>query len=84
MIPTPHSALRAPHSEQPDLDLAIERWLSPKEVAGHFGLSAFSAYRWVNEGLIPSTHVHYCGMWRIRLHPGVIPILAKKFQANHA
>jgi len=70
--------------KQPDLpELAIEQWLSPKEVAGHFGLSPFSAYRWIGEGLIPEKYVRCCGMWRLRLHPAVIPILQKKFIENH-
>lgn len=73
------------YAAQPDLPhVPIERWLSAKEVAGHFGLSPFSAYRWVNEGLIPDSHVRYCGMCRIRLHPDVIGLLRKKFAANHA
>ncbi len=60
-------------------NLPIEKWLSPKEVAGHFGLSAFSAYRWVNEGMIPDHFVRYCGTWRMRLHPDVVSYLQKKF-----
>jgi len=69
---------------QPDFaTLAIEKWLTPKEVAGHFGLTPFSAYRWVSEGLIPEQFIRFCGMWRIRLHPDVIPILQRKFAENH-
>ncbi len=61
----------------------IEKWLAPKEVSGYFGLSCFSAYRWVSEGIIPEHMVRYCGNWRIRLHPDVIPFLEKRFAANH-
>jgi predicted site-specific integrase-resolvase len=65
-------------------NLPIEKWLSPKEVAGHFGLSAFSTYRWINEGLIPQEFVRNCGMWRYRLHPKVIEHLQEKFATAHA
>ena len=74
-----------PPAQHPEFTLmSIEQWLSPKEVAGHFGLSPFSAYRWIDEGLIPQNMIRYCGMWRIRIHPGVIAILQKKFAENHA
>jgi hypothetical protein len=60
-------------------NLPIEEWLSPKEVAAHFDLTAWTAYRWVNEGIIPDKFVRYCGLWRVRLHPDVLPYLQKKF-----
>jgi len=62
----------------------IEKWLSPKEVAGHFGLSPFSAYRWINEGIVPEHYFRRCGLWRLRVHPAVIPMLEKKFAAAHS
>jgi len=70
-----------PPAELPDIP--IEDWLAPKEIAGHFGLSAWSAYRWVNEGVIPQNHVKYSGNWRIRIHPAAVPMLEKAFAAAH-
>lgn len=70
---------------QPDLPhLPIEKWLSPKEVAGHFGLQEDSAYRWHNEGLIRRELVRYCGRWRIRVHPAAIRELEILFEDAHA
>lgn len=64
--------------------LPIEKWLSPKEVAGHFGLQSWSCYRWINEGIVPEEYIRYCGMWRVRLHPAVTDYLAQKFAEAHA
>jgi hypothetical protein len=72
------------HVEHPALpEVLIEKWLSPKEVAGHFGLSQFSAYRWISEGLVPENYVRHCGKWRLRVHPSVIPLLEEKFARAH-
>lgn len=69
---------------QPDLPLLpIERWLAPKELAGIWGLKEDSAERWVSEGIIPQKFVRYCGRWRIRIHPAVVPILERDFAAAH-
>src|SRR5208283_1930769 len=36
------------HAEHPALpELPIGEWLSPKELAGRFGLKEYSAYRWL-------------------------------------
>jgi hypothetical protein len=59
--------------------LAIDLWKTPKEVAGHFGLKEDSAYRWMDDGTIEQKYIKYCGRWRMRLHPEVIPILEKIF-----
>lgn len=76
----PNAALEPP--AQPALsEVPIEKWLAPKEVAGHFGLSQFSAYRWINEGIVPEQFFRRCGQWRLRVHPAVIPFLEKKFAA---
>lgn len=69
---------------QSDLpNLPIERWLAPKELAGHFGLKEDSAERWIREGIVPRQFVRYCGRWRIRVHPAVIPILERDFEQAH-
>ena len=68
---------------QPITDRPIEEYLSPKEVAGHFGLSPFSAYRWIGEGIVPENYVRRCGKSRLRLHPSVIPLLEEKFAGAH-
>ncbi len=76
------SARRFAGLESVDLpEVPIEKWLLPKEVAGHFGLSPFSAYRWINEGIVPESFIRRCGSWRLRVHPAVIPMLEKKFAA---
>ena len=72
--------MKTPHKT--DLaEVPIEKWLSPKEVAGHFGLTAFSAYRWINEGIVEDHFVRRCGQRRLRIHPAAIPMLEKKFAA---
>ena len=66
-----------------------KEWLTPKELAGHFGLNEESAYRWRRE-LIPDTHpktkrrlIRYGGMARIFFHVDVIPFLDDLFTAAH-
>lgn len=67
------------HPIQPTTDCPIDKYLSPKEVAGHFDLSPFSAYRWIGEGIVPENYVRRCGKSRLRLHPSIIPLLEEKF-----
>jgi hypothetical protein len=81
---SPISHLPSPDRAQPDLpDLAIERWLAPKELAGHFGLKEDSAYTWLADGTIPRRYIRYCGRWRMRIHPAAIPELEKIFERAH-
>ena len=58
---------------------AIDHWLSPKEVAAHFGMSLYSSYRWINEGYIPPEFVRCIGRRRIRIHPDSVALLEKTF-----
>jgi predicted site-specific integrase-resolvase len=69
--------------QKPDLTLPLEKWLSPKELAAHFGLSEDSAYRWLDEGTIARRFVRHCGRWRIRIHPAAIAELQKIFEQAH-
>ena len=72
-------------AEHPALpEVPIEKWLSPKEVAGHFGLSPFSAYRWRSNGFIPPAYVKKFGGWFYKFHPAVVSLLEKSFTAGHS
>lgn len=64
-------------------NVQIEKWLSPKEVAGHFGLKEDSAERWIADGTVPRHLVKFCGRWRMRVHPSALPILEKIFEEAH-
>ena len=64
-------------------------WLTPKELAGIFGRTEDSVYRWRRE-LIPDVHpklghrlIRYCGIRRILLHPDVVGLLEEKFSRAH-
>ena len=79
-----NSPLRV-HVEDPALpEFPIEKWLSPKEVAGHFGLSPFSAYRWRSNGFIPPAYVKKFGGWFYKFHPAVVSVLEKNFEEAHS
>jgi hypothetical protein len=60
-----------------------EQWLSPKELAGKFGLKEDSAERWIRDGTVPRRYVKRGGDRRLRVHPAVLPILEKAFAAAH-
>jgi hypothetical protein len=64
-------------------------WLTPKELAGRFGLNEESAYRWRRE-LIPDVHpktkrklVRYAGTRLLFFHVDTIGYLEQKFAEAH-
>lgn len=63
--------------------IEIEKWLSPKELAGIWGLKEDSAERWIADGTVPEKFVEHCGRWRLRVHPAAVPILREIFAAAH-
>lgn len=66
----------------PPATVPLERWLTAKQVAGEFALKAQSAYRWFNEGRIPTGYAKPCGTRRLLFHPDVIAELQKQFEAS--
>jgi hypothetical protein len=60
-----------------------DSWLSPKEVAGRWGLKEDSTYRWIAEGTIPEKWVKYAGRRRIFIHPDAILYLETVFAKSH-
>ena len=64
-------------------EVPVERWLSPKELAGHFGLKEDSAEAWIHDVTVPRRYVKFCGRWRMRIHPAVLPELEKIFEEAH-
>lgn len=63
--------------------LPIERWITPKQLAEHFGLKVDSAYRWIDEETVDSRFVKRCGTRRLLIHPAALPELEKIFAAEH-
>ena len=73
-----------------------KEWLTPKELAGYFGLNEESAYRWRGE-LIPDQVevrgekgevriqrlIRYTGTARFLFHVTCIPFLEEKFSSAH-
>jgi len=70
-------------TELPLRSVSLEKWLGAKEVAAHFGLEQWSAYRWREDGTIPEQFVKRSGAWRLRFHPDIVPLLEKVFYAAH-
>jgi len=67
-------------------DVSFDRWLTPKELAGHFGRMEDSAYRWKEKyipGQIPARYLRYSGPARMLFHPDIISMLEKIFEAAH-
>jgi hypothetical protein len=71
------------HSQTGLPKVPIEQWLSPRQIAAHFGLSAFSAYRWRSNGTIPPAYFKKFGGWRYKFHPGMVSLLEEVFAAPH-
>lgn len=71
---------KPPQFELPHLP--VEKWLTPKELAGIWGLKEDSAERWVANRTVPQKFVKYCGR-RIRIHPAAVPHLEEVFAAAH-
>lgn len=63
--------------------LPIEQWLTPKELAAHFGLKEDSAYRWIDEGTVEDRFIKHCGTRRLFIHPAALAQLEKLFTAAH-
>jgi hypothetical protein len=60
----------------------LDRWLTAKQVAGHFALNEESVYRWRQEGKIPAQYFKLCGTRRLLFHPDAIALLQAKFEAD--
>jgi len=63
--------------------IPLEKWLSPKELAGHWGLKADSAENWIADGTVPRQMVRHCGRKRLLVHPDAIPLLQQIWNAAH-
>lgn len=61
----------------------LQTWLSPKQLAAHWGLKEDSAERWIAQGLVPKKYIRRRGKGRILIDPAVIPILQAQFDAAH-
>jgi hypothetical protein len=64
-------------------EVPIEKWLSPKELAGCFGLKEDSAEAWIHNGIVPRRYVKFCGRRRMRIHPAIVEKLEEDFEAAH-
>lgn len=64
-------------------ELPIEQWLSPQQLAAHFGLSDGRANGWLRKGYIPPAYIKQIGKNRFKFHPSVIPVLEEVFAASH-
>jgi hypothetical protein len=64
-------------------EVPVEQWLSPKQLAAHFGLKEDSAYLWRSNGTIPPAYIKKFGNWRYKFHPAVVSLLEKDFAAAH-
>lgn len=62
--------------------LPLDRWLTAKQVAGHFALNEESVYRWRKEGKIPARYFKLCGRRRFLFHPDVLAYLEMQFRAR--
>ena len=77
------TSVPSPGGAPPPAEPPIDCWLSPKQVAGYFGLTRSSTYRWINEGLVPAKFVRFCGRRQKRLHPAAVPLLEREFASGH-
>ncbi len=70
-----------PQLELPNLPYT--QWLTAKQLAAEFCLEEDSAYRWHDNGTIPTKFVKYCGTRRMLFHPCVVEYLEEHFAAAH-
>lgn len=65
------------------MKLPLEKWLSPKQLAAHFGLKEDSGERWIREGTVPRRLIRFCGRRRMLVHPDAVQLLENIFETAH-